>query len=204
VTSVCDPPADPGTKKVEKDGSELMLLGNDKWGVFLAPVFRSLTNITPQALWNVDVELGAEAGGELGAFVLGYRVSVLEALLSASLSACEKFVGASVKLFGDAIAVADTLQGSSLGFNPLVVEGDKVETPVDEEAECSKKFEQRNAKIGDLRTMAMTYKAVEKHFQKVGYTTDVCLRTSAQLNLERNSSGLKETPQAAKSFRVTS
>jgi F5/8 type C domain len=170
------------TSKTEVSSPETNL-GNKQWGVFLEPFAEQRLGLNKAEHWYEDsFEIGGSAGVRAGAYVFGAKLTALSGQIDVALSDCHQEIGATVKLFGDAVATLDTLDGFSTSFGHLVREEDDMKTPAAYKDDCTKKFDTRNQKSGDFRTAMFSARNVKKFYLDKGVSKDLCKRTNAALS----------------------
>jgi len=159
--------------------------GNDQWGYFISPTAQQRFKVSLKELADQTFEIGGSVGVKAGAILMGSKVTVLEALIDLSLQHCGTEIGATIKVFGDAIASCDTVQGGcQAGFSSLEPNGKGAGTPKAKKDECNTKFAKRNAKAGDLRRALFVSGAVKDFYLKNGTTKDLCQRSNAELGMQ--------------------
>lgn len=155
--------------------------GNDQWGFFLAPALGGYMKLGLKELKNETWEIGARAGIKVGGKVMGDKVTALEATVDVNIFTCSDEIGVTLKLFGDAVAVLDTVDGGQLGLGKLKPTGSGVGTDANDKATCNTKFRDRNNKAGDLRKAMLFGRGVREHYLEKGVSKNLCQRTNEQL-----------------------
>ncbi len=161
--------------------------GNDQWGFFISPTAQQRFKISLKELADQTFEAGGSVGLKAGAVLMGAKITVVEALADVSLQHCGQQIGVTVKVFGDAIATCDTVQGGcQVGFQSIEPNSGGVGTAQAKKDECNTKFATRNAKAGDLRRALFMQGAVKDFYRKNGTTKDLCQRSNKQLGLHQD------------------
>lgn len=161
--------------------------GNDQWGFFLSPTAQQRFKLSLKELADQTFETGGSAGLKAGAVLMGKKITAIEALLDVSLQHCGQQIGATLKIFGDAIASCDTIKGGcSAGFQNLEPTGTGAGTKAADSAACNSRFATRNQKAGDLRRALFVSRGVKEFYKQNGTTKNLCVRSNKELGLNQN------------------
>ncbi len=165
-------------KKTEQGKAKGVDVGNDKWGAYLTPVSRTFSNFKPMKfLGEGTFEVGGSYGLDAGVRILGKKVSVVGADASASIAHCGVAIGATFKVFGDAVWVWDAASIPA-GVNLLAGK-----TPEQQKNECLSKFVAQNDAAHMLRKALFGAENAVEFYKKNGMTVPMCERAKSELNL---------------------
>lgn len=192
-------------------------LGNKQWGVFGEFFGEQRMGLNREPNWWEDgVEVGGSGGLRAGAYVLGQKITAVSGQVDIVVSDCRKAIGATVKVFGDAVATIDTIDGASTGFGPLTRQEDRLMVPEFMGGDCTRKFDDRNNQAGLMRTAMFSARNVKEFYLDKGVTADLCNRTNKALgksfkcddpNLGKNIDVINawsdEYQKAVETFRTT-
>jgi hypothetical protein len=171
-------------------------LGSNSWGVFAEWFVENHSKVDfhvkekgfvdgfIKGQGDEQLELGGGAGYRVGGKVFGDEITALSGQLNVSLGECSKNIGFDLKIFGESVAVLDTLDKGKQGFKNLVTTGQGLQTDPAKKDACDEGFRNRNKDASFLKkTMFVTRQAVNFYKDK-GSTVDFCNKTNTELNLQ--------------------
>jgi hypothetical protein len=186
-TSVCAPDHYP-TTNTEQARGQAHDGGSEQWGFEFLWNTDYHSKLTPkQLLGDGEFDVVGSLGAAAVATVMGYKITPLQALVSAGAANCGLSIGLDVKIFGDAVVVADLqrdrspLAGATVGLPELSPFNGGLTTPDALKEGCGQAFEQRNKKAEDLRRGMWLARDVRRFYLENGTTEDLCTRTNRQI-----------------------
>jgi hypothetical protein len=174
-------------KELKQEKAPLLQLGNKDWGLFVDTFFENRTRLSffkAIVLANEQIEIGGGGGLKAGANVLGQKITAVDGALNVALGECQQAIGFELKIFGEAVAALDTVDGTRSKFDTLIPSGRGLETPPAAKDDCIAKFKNRNQEASLLRKSMFIARNVRDFSLKNGVSEDLCKRTNTELGTD--------------------
>ncbi|HEX4338870.1 MAG TPA: LamG domain-containing protein [Polyangiaceae bacterium] len=163
--------------------------GNNQWGVFMDPSFQYSTNISgADLLGENQFTLNARGGISAGGRVLGHKITAIDTSFDVGAEDCELHANASFKVFGDAIAPSDFIDGIPSALPGMAFNASGVATVPAVQSACSDALVSRKPILLNMQEATHTWHSVRKFYLQHGVTSDLCARTNLNLHTNFNCS----------------